>query len=130
MARACDTGFVEISDDCSTESALRSFSAHRRWVDKYLGKVYSLMNLLDKQYDRRSEEKTEENLNKAENQIAALSQYTEFLMQKKHEKAKEHLEEVEKLEEDITKVWDLFNKNAHKRSIGDYNCPELYSSIR
>ena len=116
MARACDTGFVEISDDCSTESALRSFSAHRRWVDKYLGKVYSLMNLLDKQYDRRSEEKAEENLNKAENQIAALSQYTEFLMQKKHEKAKEHLEEVEKLEEDITKVWELFNKNAHKRS--------------
>ena len=62
------------------------------------------MNLLDKQYDRRSEEKAEENLNKAENQIAALSQYTEFLTQKKHEKAKEHLEEVEKLEEDITKV--------------------------
>ena len=116
MARACDTGFVEISDDCSTESALRSFSAHRRWVDKYLGKVYSLMNLLDKQHDRRSEEKAEENLNKAENQIAALSQYTEFLTQKKHEKAKEHLEEVEKLEEDITKVWELFNKNAHKRS--------------
>ena len=74
------------------------------------------MNLLDKQYDRRSEEKAEENLDKAENQIAALSKYTEFFMQKKHEKAKEHLEEVEKLEEDITKVWELFNKNAHKRS--------------
>ena len=74
------------------------------------------MNLLDKQYNRRSEEKTEENLNKAENQIAALSQYTQFLMQKKHEKAKEHLEKVEKLEKDITKVWDLFNKNAHTRS--------------
>ena len=116
MARACDTGFVEISDDCSTESALRSFSADRRWVDKYLGKVYSLMNLLDKQYVRRSKEKAEENLIKSENQIAAFSQYTEFLMQKKHEKAKEHLEEVEKLEEDITKVWDLFNKNVQNRS--------------
>ena len=116
MARACDTGFVKINDDCSTEGALRSFSAQRRWVDKYLGKVYSLMNLLDKQYYRRSEEKAKENLNKAENQIAALSQYTELLTQKKHEKAKEHLEEVEKLEEDITKVWELFNKNAHKRS--------------
>ena len=53
--RACDTGFVEISDDCSTDSALRSFSAYKRLVDKYFGKVYSLMNLLDKQFDRRSE---------------------------------------------------------------------------
>ena len=85
-------------------------------MDKYLKKVYSLMNLLDKQYDRRSEEKAEENLNKAENQIAALSQYTEFLTQKKHEIAKEHLEEVEKLEEDIIKVWELLDKNAHKRN--------------
>ena len=75
-ARACDTGFVEISDNCSIERALRSFSAHRRWVDKYLGKVYSLINLLGKQFDRRSEEKTQELLSKAENQIAALSQYS------------------------------------------------------
>ena len=36
------------------------------------------MNLLDKQFDRRSEEKCEELLSKAENQIAALSQYSEF----------------------------------------------------
>ena len=76
FTRACDTGFVKISDDCSIDSALRSFSAHRRWVDKYLGKVYSLMNILDKQFDWRSEEKIEELLSKAENQIAALSQYT------------------------------------------------------
>ena len=74
------------------------------------------MNLLDKQFDRRSEEKAGELLSKAENQIAALSQYTEFLTQKKYEKAKEHLEEVDKLEADIEKVWELFNKNAHKRS--------------
>ena len=55
-------------------------------------------------------------LTKAENQIAALLQYLEFLMQKKYKKAKEHLEEVDNLEADIEKVWDLFNKNAHKRS--------------
>ena len=112
--RACDTGFVEISADCSGKSALRSFSAHKRWVDKHLGKVYSLMNLLDKQFDRRSEEKCEELLSKAENQIAALLQYSEFLTQKKYEKAKEHLEEVDKLEADIEKVWDLFNKTPTK----------------
>ena len=111
--RACDTGFVEIRDDCSVESALKSFSAHKRWVDKYLGKVCSLMNLLDKLFDRRSEEKTEELPTKAENQVAALSQYSKILMQKKYEKAKEHLEEVDKLE---AGMWDLFNKNAHKRS--------------
>ena len=108
--RACDTGFVEISDNCSVKSALRSFSAHKRWVDKHLGKVYSLMNLLDKQFDRRSEEKCKELLSKSENQIAALLQYSEFLTQKKYEK------EVDKLGADIEKVWDLFNKNAHKRS--------------
>ena len=73
-SRACDTGFVEISDDCSIDSALRSFSAHRRWVHKYLEQVYSLMNLLDKQFDRRSEEKEKVLLGKGENQIAA--QYT------------------------------------------------------
>ena len=78
--------------------------------------MYSLMNLLDKQFNRRSEEEAEELFGKAKNQIAALSQYTEFLTQKKYEEAKEHLEEVEKLEEDIENVWELFNKNAHKRS--------------
>ena len=103
MSRPTDTGFVEIPDDCSVDSAIRSYSAHRRWVDKYMGKVYSLMNLLDKSYDRPCEEKTEINLTKAENQIAALSQYTEFLKQKNHEKAKEHLDEVESLEADIEK---------------------------
>ena len=70
-------------------------------MDNYLGKVYSLMNLLDKQFDRRSEEKTEELLSKAENQIVALSQYSEFLTQKKYKKGKEQLEEVDKLEADI-----------------------------
>ena len=57
MSRPTNTGFVEIPDDCSVESAIQSYSAHRRWVDKYLGKVYSLMNLLDKQYDRRLSKK-------------------------------------------------------------------------
>ena len=62
MSRPTDTVFVEISDDCSVDSAIRSYSAYRRWVDKYLGKAYSPMNLLDKQYDRRSEEKAEFNM--------------------------------------------------------------------
>ena len=61
-------------------------------------------------------EKSEINLTKAENYIAALSQYTEFLKQKEYEKAKEHLDEVETLEADIEKVWELFHKNAHQRS--------------
>ena len=39
-----------------------------------------------------------------------MSQYTEFLTQKKYEKAKEQIEEVNKLEADIEKVWELFNK--------------------
>ena len=51
------------------------------------------MNLLDKQFDRRLEENTKELLTKAENQVWAMSQYTEFLTQKKYEKAKEQIEE-------------------------------------
>ena len=47
MSRPTATGFVEIPDNQSVESTIRSYSAHRRWVDKHLGKVYSLMNLLD-----------------------------------------------------------------------------------
>ena len=116
MSRPTDTGFVEISYDCSIDSAIHSYAPHRQWVDKYLGKAYSLVNLLDKSYDRRCEEKIEINLTKAENQIAALSQYTGFLKQKKYEKAKEHLEEVEALENDIEKVWEFFHKNSHARS--------------
>ena len=91
-SRPCDAGFVKIKDDCSVESALRSFSSHKRLADKHLGKVYSLMNLLDKQFERKSEENIEELLAKSENQITALLQYSEFLTQKKYEKAKEHLE--------------------------------------
>ena len=45
-----------------------------------------------------------------------MSQYTEFLKQKKYEKAKEHLDEVEALESDIEKVWELFLKNYHQRA--------------
>ena len=123
MLRPTGTGFVEISDDCSIDSAICSYSAHRRWVDKYLGKVYSLMNLLDKSYDRRCEEKTEINLMKAENHIAALSKYTEFLKQKKYEKAKEHLDEVESLEADIEKVWELFHKKLQPEK-----CRSCFSS--
>ena len=114
MSRPTDTGFVEILDDFSVDSTIRSYSAHRRWVDKYLGKVYSLMNLLDKSYDRRCEEKTEINSTKAKNQIAALSPYTEFFKQKKYEKAKEHLDEVESLEADIEKVCELFHSEESK----------------
>ena len=117
MSRPTDTGFVKIPDNCSVESAIRSYSAHTRWIDKYLGKVYSLMNLLDKQYDRRSEEKAKLHLTKAENQIVVLSQYTEFLKQKKYEKAKEHLDEVDTLESDIEKVWECFIKTAIKEGL-------------
>ena len=98
------------------DSAIKSYSAHRRWVDKYFGKVYSLMNLLDKQYNRRLEEIAELNLTKAKNQIAALSQNTEFLKQKQYEKPKEHLDEVDSLEADIKKVWELVHKNSDQRS--------------
>ena len=74
------------------------------------------MNLLDKQYDRRSEEKAELNLTNAENQIATLSQYTKFLKQKNYEKAKEHINEADSLESDIEKVWELLHRNSHQRS--------------
>lgn len=75
MSRPTDTGFMEISDDCSLDSVIRSYLAHRSWVPKYIGKVYSLMSLLVKQSDRGSEEKAELNLTKGKNQIAALLVY-------------------------------------------------------
>lgn len=66
------------------------------------------------QFNRRLEENTEELLNNAENQVAALSQYTEFVKQKKYEKAEEHHKEVDTLESDKEKVRELFNKNTQK----------------
>ena len=92
------------------------------------------MNLLDQQFDRRPEEKTEELLTKAENQIAALWQYSEFLTQKNYEKAKEHLKEVDKLEADIKKSVEFVQQKRPQEKCRTFNitcsCSQAPSSDR
>ena len=36
---ANETGFADITDETSTASAVRKYSAHRRWVDTYTEKA-------------------------------------------------------------------------------------------
>ena len=91
---AAETGFVELPDTCSTAEALRKYSGHKSWSTSYMNKVSKSQPLLDKSYDRRIDEIISENIRKAENEVAAMGMIAEFLVQKKYEKAKDHLEEV------------------------------------
>lgn len=113
---ACETGFADIPEGTTLETALRKYSGHKRWVTKYASKVNKLMGLIETQYDRRADEKLEYNLQRAENEIAALSQVAEYLKQLRYDKYKDHLEDVEKLESDIEKAWEVYNVNSHKRA--------------
>ena len=113
---ACDTGFVELPDSMSKEEAIRKYSAHKRWVDQYAKKVNKLMSLLDKQYDSRADSKVETYLSKAENEIAAISQITEFLKQKGYERYKDHLEEVERLQREMEAAWEAYNSATFSRA--------------
>ena len=113
---ACDTGFVELPDGMSKEEAIRKYSAHKRWVDQYAKKVNKLMSLLEKQYDSRADTKVEAYLSKAENEIAAISQITEFLKQKGYERYKDHLDEVERLQREMEAAWEAYNNATFSRA--------------
>ena len=103
---AAETGFVELPDTCSSAEALRKYSGHKSWSTRYMNKVSQSQPLLDKSYDRRKDEFVYENICKAENEVAAVGMIAEFLVQKKYEKAKDHLEEVEELEVEVVAAWD------------------------
>ena len=93
------TGFVELHDACSVIEALRKYSGNKAWSTRYVNEVAKSQPLLDKAYDRRTDKIVLENIRKAENEVAAMGMIVEFFMQKKYEKAKDHLDEVEELEE-------------------------------
>ena len=113
---AAETGFVELPDTCSTAEALRKYSGHKSWSTRYMNKVSKSQPLLDKLYDRRTDEIVSKNICKAENEVAAMGMIAEFLVQKKYEKAKHHLDEVEELEEEVAAAWDRYTTNIHARA--------------
>ena len=113
---AADTGFVELPDTCSTAEALQKYSGHKSWSTRYMNKVKKSQPLLDKSYDRRMDEIVSENIRKAENEVAAMGMIAEFLVQKKYEKAKDHLDEVEELEVEVAAAWDRYTTNIHARA--------------
>ena len=75
-------------------------------VHSYMNKVSKSQPLLDKSYDRRTDKTVSENIRKAENEVAAMVMIAEFLVQKKYEKAKDHLEEVAELKVEVAAAWD------------------------
>ena len=67
--------------------------------------------LLDKAYDCRTDGIVSENIRKAENQVDAMGLIAEFLVQKKYEKTKDHLDEVEESEVEVAAAWDRYTTN-------------------
>ena len=113
---ATDTGFVELPDTCSVAEALRKYSSHKAWSTRYANKVAKSQPLLNKAFDRRTDEIVSENIRKAENQVAAMAMIAKFLVQKKYEKAKDHLDKVEELEVEVAAAWDRYTTNIHARA--------------
>ena len=89
-ALANETGFADISDETSSATALRKYSAHMRWAETYNEKSTKLAALLEKGYDSRMERRLEDNLTKGENSIAACSQVAQLLQQKQYAKVGEN----------------------------------------
>ena len=110
------TGFVELPGTCSTAEALRKYSGHKSWSTRYMNKVSKSQSLLDKSYDRRTDKIVSENIRKAENEVAAMGMIAEFLVQKKYEKAKDHIEEVAELEVEVAAAWDRYTTNIDARA--------------
>ena len=54
-----------------------------------------------------------ENIRKTENEVAVMGMIAEFLVQKKYEKAKDHLDEEEELEVEVSAAWDRYTTNIH-----------------
>ena len=101
---AAETGFVELPDTCSTAEALRKYWGHKSWSTRYMKKVSKSQPLLDKSYDRRTDEIVSENICKAENEVAAMGMIAEFL---------DHTEEVAELEVEVAAAWDRYTTNIH-----------------
>ena len=60
------------------------------------------------------EESLNENLIKCEGEVAILRQITDFMVQKKFPKAKDHLDEVKVLEKEIEEWWETTTAAAHR----------------
>ena len=103
-----ESGFVDLPNTCTVAEVLRKYSVHKAWCTRYTNKIEKSQPLLDRQYDRRTDEIVAKNLRKTENEVAVLGQITEFLVQKKFEKAKDHQDEVKELEEEVAASWDHY----------------------
>ena len=93
--------FIEIDEEWTEAQATRKYSSHKSWHTRYLKKIQGLYLLLDKAFDRVMEESLNKNLMKCEGEVAILRQITDFMVQKKFAKAKDHLDEVKVLEKEI-----------------------------
>ena len=98
-------------------------SPGRARCTRYTNKIKKAQPLLDRQYDRRTDELGAEHLKKVENEVAVLDQMTEFLVQKKFGKTKDHQDEVKELEEEIAASWDRYQTNIHARAAAAAQSP-------
>ena len=59
------SGYIDLSGDCTVAEALRKYSGNKAWCTRYTNKINKSQPLLDKQYDRRTDEIGAENLKKS-----------------------------------------------------------------
>ena len=109
--------FIEIDEEWTEAQATRKYSSHKSWHTRYLKKIQGLYSLLDKAFDRVMEESLNENLMKCEGEVAILRQIADFMVQKKFTKAKDHLDEVQVLENEIEEWWETTTAAAHTWSV-------------
>ena len=111
-----ESGYIDLPDECTVAEARRKYSGHMAWCTRYTNKIYKSQPLLDKQYNKRTDEIVAENLKKAENEVAVMGQIAEFLIQKKFEKAKDHQNKVAELEDEVAAALDKYQTNIHPRA--------------
>ena len=107
---------MELPNACSVAEALRKHSGHKAWFTRYKNKVSKSQPLLAKAYDCTTNEIVTENIRKAENEVGAIGMISEFLVQKKYKKAKDHLHEVEELEVEVSASRDRYTTNIEVRA--------------
>jgi uncharacterized coiled-coil protein SlyX len=97
-------------------TVLRKYAGHKGWCTKYLQKASECTKIIATNWARSTEEKLEENLKNAENQVGAMGQWTDVLVQAQYDKVADHQAEVEDLEKQLAVLYTTFVKTQNERA--------------
>ena len=107
---------LDATEAIDLAGALRSYAGHKGWCTKNLNKASECMKLVEKQYARETERSLESFLQKAEEQVAFMSQYTDWLEQAKYAKVADHKAEVADFDLRVQQLYIAFLEWRNKRA--------------